>query len=71
MTSAPNAFDQAVAMQDRVDGALGRDAQVPVEPAYQELADLARTPMRLLALEPDDQALDLVRQLVGIANGAP
>ena len=34
----------------------------------QELADLAPPPMRLLTFEPDDQALDLRGQLVGIAH---
>ena len=38
------ALDQAMAMQDGMDGAFGRDAKVLVEPADQEFADLARTP---------------------------
>jgi hypothetical protein len=63
-----NAFDQAVPMQHGVDGALGRDAHVLVQAANQELANLARAPMGLLALERDDQALDLRRQLIGIAD---
>src|SRR5215469_6478728 len=40
----------------------------PVQSADQELADLAGTPMRLVTLGCDDQALDLPRQLVGVAN---
>ena len=44
-----------------VDGALGRDADVAGQAAHQQLADLARAPVRLLALERDDQALDLAR----------
>lgn len=55
-------------MQDGVDGALGRYAQVLVQAAKQQLADLARAPVRLLALEGEDQALDLGRQLLGIAH---
>ncbi len=65
------ALDQAVAVENRMDGAFGRNPDVAVEPPDQELADLARTPVRLLGLEPDDQALDLLRQLVGIAHRPP
>src|SRR5450631_960510 len=54
-------------MQDGVDGALGRDAQVAVQAADQQFPNLARTPMGLLVLEPDDEALDLGRELIGIA----
>ena len=54
-----------------MDGALGRNADVAVQPPDQQLADLARAPVRLLALEPDNQALDLRRQLVGIAHRPP
>ena len=62
------AFDQAVAIENRMDGALGWNPDIAVEPPDQELADLARAPMRLLGLQPDDQALDLLRQLVGVAH---
>ena len=51
-----------------VDRALGRNADVAVQSADQELADLASTPMRLVTLGRDDQALELMRQLVGVAN---
>jgi hypothetical protein len=51
-----------------VDRALGRNADVAVQSADQELADLAGTPMGLVAFGRDDQALDLLRQLVGVAN---
>ena len=37
--------------QDRMDRALGGDAKVAVEPANQQLANLAGAPMRLLLLE--------------------
>ncbi len=43
------ALDQAVAIENGMDGALGRHPDVAVEPPDQELADLARAPMRLLA----------------------
>ena len=53
------ALDQAVAIENRMDGALGGNPDVAVEPPDQEFADLARAPVRLLGLEADDQALDL------------
>src|SRR5205807_6194903 len=53
-----------------MDGALGRDADIAVQSANQELANLASTPMGFLALQGDNQALDLGWQLVGIAHGA-
>src|SRR5580658_9529643 len=65
------AFDQAVAIEHGMDGAPGRHAHVAREPPHQELADLAGAPMRLAALEADDQALDLGRQLVGVAHWPP
>jgi hypothetical protein len=60
--------DQAVAIEHRMDGALGRNSDIAVEPPDQQLADLARAPVRLLALEPDNQPLDLLRQLVRITH---
>src|SRR5438105_11187283 len=51
-----------------MDGALGRDADIAVQSANQELANLASTPMRLLALEGDDQALNPGWRLVGVAH---
>src|SRR5258706_314370 len=54
------ALDQAMAVEDRVDGAFGRNADIAVEPSDQQLADLARAPVRFLGLEADDQALDLL-----------
>jgi hypothetical protein len=60
--------DQPVPVQHGVDRALGGDANVAGQLPDQELADLARAPVRLLGLEPDDQAFDLLRELVGIAH---
>src|ERR1700688_4003658 len=59
------ALDQAVTIENRMDGAFGRNSDVPIEPPDQQFADLARSPMRLLGLQTDDQALDLLRQLIG------
>src|SRR6516164_458946 len=47
---------------------VARNADVAVQSTDQELADLAGTPMRLVTLGRDDQALDLRRQLIGIVN---
>lgn len=51
-----------------MDRALGRDSDIAIEPPDQQLADLAGAPVRLLALEPDDQVLDRLGQLVGVAH---
>lgn len=45
-----------------------RDPDVAGQATHQNLTQLAGAPMGLLALEPDNQALDLLRQLVGIAD---
>ena len=63
--------DQTMAVEDRMDGAFSRNPDITVEPPDQQLADLARAPVRLLGLEADNQALDLLRQLVGIAHRPP
>ena len=62
------AVDQAVAVEHRMHGAPGRQAHVAGKLANEQFADFARAPMRLVALEIDDQPLHLVRQLVGIAH---
>jgi hypothetical protein len=61
------ALDQAVTVEHRMDGAFGWNSDVPIEPPDQQFADLARAPVRLLGLEPDNQALDRLRQLIGIS----
>ena len=63
--------DQTMTVEDRMDGAFGRNPEVSIEPPHQELTDLARAPVRLLGLEPDNQALKLLRQLIGIAHRPP
>ncbi len=65
------ALDQAVAIEHGMDGAFGRHADVAGEPADQKLTDLACAPVRLLWLEADNEALDLLRQLIGVAHRAP
>jgi len=61
-------LDQAVAIEHRMHGALGRQAHVAGKFAKQQFPDFAGAPMRLVALEIDDQPLQLIRQLVGIAH---
>ena len=63
--SAATAANQSVAVEDRMHGADRRGLQVVMQPA-QLLADLRRTPGRVLAPEPDDERLDLQGQLVGM-----
>jgi hypothetical protein len=38
------ALDQAMAVEDRMDGAFGRNPDIAVEPSDQQLPDLARAP---------------------------
>ncbi len=71
MARAVDRLDQAVAVQDGVDRALGGNTDIAVEPTDQEFADFARPTMRLLMLETDDQPLDLRWQLVGITHRLP
>src|SRR6185503_291368 len=60
-----------VAVEHRVDGAFGGNLDVAIEPAHQQFADLAGAPMRLLALQADNQGLDLLRELIGVAYWPP
>ncbi|MDF2116207.1 hypothetical protein PY365_11525 [Roseiarcaceae bacterium H3SJ34-1] len=52
MTRAATAFDQAMAIEKRMNGAFGGDPDTPVQPPDQECANLARAPMWLLGLKP-------------------
>src|SRR5215469_9286951 len=61
-------LDQAMPVEHGVNGAFGGNPKIPVQPPDQQLADLARPPMRLVALGVYDQLLDLHRQLVGVAH---
>ena len=63
--------DLAVAVKHRMDGAFRRDPNVAGQAPHQKLADLARTPVRLLLLQLYDHLLDLGQQLVGIAYRSP
>src|SRR5262252_2720463 len=58
-------------VQHGMDGALGRQPDIPVQSPNQKLADFARTPMWLVTLEVDDQAFNLMGQLVGIPDRPP
>src|SRR5437879_7826090 len=65
------ALDQAMAVEDRMDGAFGGNPDIAIEPPDQQFPDLAGAPVRLLGLEADNQALDLLRELIGIAHRPP
>jgi hypothetical protein len=54
------ALDQAMAIENRMDSTFGRNPDIAVQPSDQQFPDLARAPVRLLGLEPDNQALDLL-----------
>src|SRR5215467_12984343 len=64
-------LDQAMAIENGMDGAFGGNSHIAGQAANQQLADFARSPMRFVALELNDQALDLMRQLIGVADRAP
>ena len=65
------ALDQAVAIEHGVDGAAGGNPDVAGQPPHQKFANFARAPVRLLALEANDQGLDLHGQLVGVSHRPP
>lgn len=65
------ALDQAVAVEHRVNGAFGGNLDVAVEATHQQFANLASAPVWLLALQPDNQDLDLLRELVGKTDRPP
>jgi len=69
VTRPAHALNQAMSIEDRMNGALCRHPDIAVQSADQKLANLARSPVRLVALGGDDQAFDLLRQLVGISHG--
>lgn len=54
-----------------MDRAVGGDAEIAIELTQQQLADLARAPMGLFALAAQDEAFDLLGQLVGVAHRPP
>jgi hypothetical protein len=58
--------DQAMAIEHRMDGALGRDFDSR-ESADEPLSDLAGTPARVLALHVDNEILHLKRKLMRAA----
>jgi hypothetical protein len=69
--AASERLDEAVPAQDRMDRAVGGDVEIAVELAQQQLADLARAPMGLFVLAAQDEAFDLLGQLVGVAHRPP
>src|ERR1051326_2193821 len=57
VASLTRSLDQAVAIEHRMHGALGRQAHVAGKLADEQFADFARAPMRLIPLEIDDPPL--------------
>src|SRR3990172_11047848 len=68
MAAPDRRLDEAMAVEDGMDGASGGDPDIAGQAAHQELPDLAGAPMRLVALQADDRGFQLRRQLVGIAH---
>ena len=57
-------------VENRMYRAAGLNPYVAGQPAHQKLADLARTPVRLVAFQIDNQSLNLKRQLIGVTHRA-
>ena len=53
-----------------MDGAFCREADITGQAAQEELPDLAGAQVRFIALEADDQALELGGELVGVMDGS-
>ena len=70
-TPFAHALDQAMAIEHGMNGALSRNPDMACKPPEQKLADLASAPMRLFALEGNDLALNLRRQLIGVSYRSP
>src|SRR5215472_17386481 len=70
-TALDGTLDQPVPIQNRMDGADGRNPHLLGQPAHQELPDLPGAPVGLVLLGPDDRGLNLARQLIGIADRPP
>src|SRR5579883_1663219 len=71
MAAADRRLDQAMAIEHGMDRAFGGDSHLAGQAAHQQLPDLARPPVRLVLLGPDDRGLQLVRQLIGVAYRPP
>src|SRR5215468_10819880 len=70
-TPFAHALDQAMTIEHGMNGAFGGNPDIACQPPEQELADLVCAPMRLFPFEGDNQALDLLGQLVGITHWPP
>src|SRR6516164_111659 len=55
-----------MSIENGMNGALRWHPDVAVQSANQKLTDFARSPMRLVAFGVDNEAFELLRQLVGI-----
>ena len=53
-----------------MDGAFCGEADITGQSSQEELSDFAGAPVWLVALEADDQALDLDGELVGVKDGS-
>src|SRR5262245_51109981 len=59
-----------MAIEDGMDGAFCREADITGQAAQEELPDLAGAPVRFVAFEADDEALELGGELVGVMDGS-
>src|ERR1700730_6486607 len=70
-THSASSFHQAVAIQQRMNGAFGWDLDAVGESADETLADFAGTPAAVLTFDVENKILHLKRKLMSIAEGAP
>jgi len=61
--------DEAMAVENGLDGTDRRNLHLPRQPADQQFPQLTRTPVRLVLFEPKDHGLQGLRQLIGVAPG--
>ncbi len=66
---AAHALDEAVTIEDGMDGGGCGNAGLAGEAAHEELSDLSSSPVGLVTLAADNEAFDLLGELVGIADG--
>jgi len=59
-----------VPIEDGMDGAFCGEADIAGQAAQEQLPDFPGAPVWLVALEADDQGLDLDRELVGVVDGS-
>jgi hypothetical protein len=69
LASPAGLLHQTMAIQNRMNGRMSRNAHIPCQATYQQFPDLAGTPVGLVLLRINDRPFDRDGQLVGIPHG--